>query len=247
MPGDPYAEPPRPDSYLEAIKRKPKQLAHRDHAKEARRQPLTPRLHCGGEDTPPRPARNSVTSSKRPSPTLDQSSLMGAFTAFWGGGLAAGIDTIAKLTGQTPSREMFEGLTWACISTGKQVTASDYLQGKGLDQRRVARDGPLSPDLRCLDHADARSAAGKKRCVRFRQYRPDEILRAADRLCSVHGACRTSPASPRSTFRSTGTRTICRSARSSSAPFGDELTLLKLAAQLEKSNPWIDRYAKIKV
>jgi len=31
------------------------------------------------------------------------------------------------------------------------------------------------------------------------------------------------------------------------APFGDELTLLKLAAQLEKSNPWFNRYAKIRV
>jgi amidase len=29
--------------------------------------------------------------------------------------------------------------------------------------------------------------------------------------------------------------------------FGDELTLLRLAAQLEKSNPWADRYAKIRV
>ena len=31
------------------------------------------------------------------------------------------------------------------------------------------------------------------------------------------------------------------------APFGDELTLLKLAAQLEKAAPWVHRYDTIRI
>jgi amidase len=31
------------------------------------------------------------------------------------------------------------------------------------------------------------------------------------------------------------------------APFGDELTLLQLAAELERAAPWAHRYAQIKV
>src|SRR5215831_13394558 len=131
MPGDPYAEPPGPPSYLEAIKRKPKQL----------RIAVTLRKLDGAALHP-----DCVAATKRAAklckelghiveedmPTLDQPSLMTAFQAFWSGGLAAGIDMVAQATGRAPAREHFEGLTWSMYLAGKQVTASAYLNAKHL-------------------------------------------------------------------------------------------------------------------
>ena len=54
------------------------------------------------------------------SPTLDQAALIPMFMALWSANLAAGIDTVAALTGQTPSPELFEGLTWGSTKKARR-------------------------------------------------------------------------------------------------------------------------------
>jgi amidase len=245
MPGDPYAEPPGPDSYLEAIKRKPKRLRIAVTLKKLDGNPV--HADCAAAV---KHAANACEKLghivEEAMPTLDQTSLMSAFTAFWGGGLAAGIDTIAKLTRKTPTREMFEGLTWSLYLSGKEVTASEYLRGKALVNsaaREMARfhqtyDVWITPTLGRppekngvfdFDNTDLSQSF-----VPQIDYVPFTAMQNVTGQPAMN-----IPLYWNKDNLPIGTQFV--------APFGDELTLLKLAAQLEKSNPWIGRYTKIKV
>ena len=245
MPGDPFAEPPAPDSYLKAICSKPKQLRIAITLKKLDGNPL----HADCVAAVKHAARACEKLGhivEEAMPTLDQPALMGAFTSFWGGGLAAGIDTIAKLMHQSPTREMFEGLTWAMYQAGKQVTASEYLQGKDLTNgasREMGRfhqtyDVWITPTLArppekngvfTFDETDL-----SKSFVPQIDYVPFTAMQNVTGQPAIN-----IPLYWNKDNLPIGTQFI--------APFGDELTLLKLAAQLEKSYPWFDRYAKIKV
>jgi amidase len=245
MPGDPYAEPPGPQSYLAGIKRKPNRLRIAITLKKLDGN----NLHADCVAAVKQAARACEKLGhivEEASPTLDQPTLMGAFTAFWGGGLAAGIDAIAKLTHQAPSRELFEGLTWGMYLAGKEVTASDYLQAKNLineASREMARfhqtynvwitptlgRPPEKNGVFDFDNVDlSKSFAPQVEYVPFTA------------MQNVTGQpAMNIPLYWNKDNLPIGTQFI--------APFGDELTLLKLAAQLEKSNPWFGRYATIKV
>jgi amidase len=179
-------------------------------------------------------------------PTLDQPSLMGAFTAFWGGGLAAGIDAISRLTRQKPSREIFEGLTWAMYLAGKKVTASEYLQGKDLfnaASREMGRfhqtyDVWVTPTLGRPPEKNGVFDFDNTDLTKSFDPQIDYVPFTAMQNVTGQPAMNI-PLYWNKDNLPIGTQFV--------APFGDELTLLKLAAQLEKSNPWFDRYAKIKV
>jgi amidase len=243
MPGDPYAEPPGPDSYLEAIKRKPKQLRIAFTAKKLDGSPV--HADCAAAVKSAAKACEKLGHIvEEAAPTLDQPTLMGAFTAFWSGGLAGGIDAISKLTGQKPTREMFEGLTWAMYLSGKEVTASDYLQAKGLingASREMARfhetyDVWITPTLGRppekngvfdFDSTDLAKSFGPQI-----DYVPFTAMQNVTGQPAIN-----IPLYWNKDNLPVGTQFV--------APLGDEVTLLKLAAQLEKSNPWFGRYAKI--
>ena len=56
--------------------------------------------------------------------------------------LIAGIDMIAELTGQTPTKQLFEPMTWAMYQEGKKFTASQYVRAKAVSNtasREMAR------------------------------------------------------------------------------------------------------------
>ncbi|HEY2886793.1 MAG TPA: amidase family protein [Rhizomicrobium sp.] len=245
MPGDPFAEPPHPDSYLKAIKRKPKRLRIAVTLKKLDGNSLHPDC-VAAVKAAAKACEKLGHSVEEAMPSLDQPSLMGAFTAFWGGGLAAGIDAIAKLTRQTPSRELFEGLTWALYVAGKNVTASDYLQGKDLfngASREMGRfhetyDVWITPTLGRPPEKNGVFDFDNTDLTKSFEPQIDYVPFTAMQNVTGQPAMNI-PLYWNKDNLPIGTQFV--------APFGDELTLLKLAAQLEKSNPWFDRYAKIKV
>ena len=245
MPGDPYAAPPSPDSYLEAIKRKPKQLRIAFSAKKV--DGTSVHADCAAAVKHAAKACEKLGHIvEEVSPALDLAGLMGAFTVFWGGGLAAGIDTIARLTGQTPSRDMFEGMTWAMYQNGKLATASDYLQAKeiiNVASREMGRfhqtyDVWITPTLGRPPERNGVFDFDDTDLLKSFAPQIDYVPFTALQNVTGQPAINV-PLYWNKDNLPIGTQFV--------GAFGDELTLLKLAAQLEKSNPWMDRYAKIRV
>ncbi|MBL6939911.1 MAG: amidase [Alphaproteobacteria bacterium] len=246
VPGDPVAEPPGPESYLAAIKRKPKSLRIALSLKRLDGNPLHPDSVAATKHAA-KLCEQMGHKVEEATPNLDLRMLMDAFVgAFWTGGLSAGIDQIAALTGQTPTRQLFEGMTWAMYQEGKKVTASQYVRAKAVNNiacREMARfhetyDVWLMPTL---------SRPPEKNGV-FKLDSEDLAISFMPQLDYV-------PFTPVQNMTGQpainvplywnkhdlpiGTQFV--------APFGDEETLLRLAAQLEKAQPWFQRYATIMV
>jgi amidase len=245
MPGDPFAEPPHPDSYLKAIKIKPKRLRIAVTLKKLDGNPLHPDCVAAAKAAA-KACEKLGHIVEEATPSLDQPSLMGAFLAFWGGGLAAGIDAISKLTRQKPSRELFEGVSWGLYEAGKKVAASDYLQGKELfngASREMGRfhqtyDVWITPTLGRPPEKNGVFDFDNTDLTKSFDPQFDYVPFTAMQNVTGQPAMNI-PFHWNKDNLPIGTQFV--------APFGDELTLLKLAAELEKAAPWAHRYDSIRI
>jgi amidase len=163
-----------------------------------------------------------------------------ALGTLWGAGCAWSIDQAAFATGKTPSEDQFEPSTWLLYELGRGQSASAYLGALTAVQsisRDVARfhatyDVWLTPTL-----SEPPVPLGTFRSP------PDNpmegLLHAGDfstftTLCNVTGQPAMSvPLYWNADGLPIGTQFAGR--------FGDEATLLRLAAQLESARPWAGR------
>ncbi len=159
--------------------------------------------------------------------------------------MAAGIDHIAHLTGQTPSDDKFEGLTWGLYEAGKRITASEYLLAKGAMQvaaRNAAafhKDYDVwltstlgSPPVRIgtfdLDERDPQKSFAP--LIDYVQYTAMQNVTGQPAInLPLHWNAAGLPI---------GAHFVGR--------YGDETTLLQLAAQLEHAAPWAQRRPDLK-
>jgi amidase len=239
MPGDPYCSTPAPGSYLEGMKRKPKRLriAYDTRKLDGRQ------LHPDCAAAVKRAAGLCADLGhdvEEASPVLDQEKLIPSFMALWSANLAAGIDTVASLTGQTPTPESFEGLTWGLYEAGKTVTASTYLIAKeslNVAARETAKfhetyDFWLSATLGAppakLGTFDMEERDPVKSFAPIIDYVPFTAMQNATGQPAIN-----LPLHWNKDGLPIGVQFVGR--------FGDELGLLRLAAQLEKAAPWTDR------
>jgi amidase len=245
VPGDPYCAPPEPASYLDGIKRKPKKLRIAFSTTKLDGRPLHPDCVAAVK----RAAKLCADLGhdvEEAMPDLDQATLVPMFIQIWRANLAAGIDTIAMLTGQTPTPEMFEGLTWGVYEAGKRIAASTYLQAKqGINVacRATAKfhetyDMWLSSTLAeppvKLGRFDMEERDPDKSFAPLIDYVPFTAMQNVTGQPAIN-----MPLTWNKEGLPIGVHFVGR--------FGDELGLLKLAAQLESAAPWIDQYKKIKV
>ena len=245
VPGDPYWAPPAPASYLDATKRKPKRL----------KIAFTTRKFDGGKLHPDCVTAVMAAAKlceaqghivEEAAPDFDQATLPAAFMTYWGATLAMGIDLIASLTGQTPARDKFEGLTWGLYEAGKRVTATDYLRAKmALQQagRTAARfhetyDAWLTATLGAppakLGTFDMEETDPLKAFAPMVDYVPYTAIQNATGQPAINLPLHWNKAGLPIGVQFAGR-------------FGDELTLLKLAAELEKAQPWFHRYKTIEM
>ncbi len=172
---------------------------------------------------------------------VDVEALTPLFMTLWSSAQTWTADTLAALTGKTPTPDDFEPLTWALIEMGRGMTAADYLRAlTGLQAmtRDIARqmdpyDLWLTPTL-----AEPPVPLGTFESP------PDNplygIIRAADfvpftPICNITGQPAASmPLYWNSHGLPVGVQFV--------AKFGDEATLFRLAAQLEEARPWADRH-----
>lgn len=173
-------------------------------------------------------------------PDLDVTAMTNAFITVWLAGCAATLDEVAMESGQTVSSDQVEPLTWAMYEMGRQRTAPEYLLAQQVLQsfsRGIARffedyDVWLTPTLAeppvplgTFESTPENPLQGFSRAAEFVPFTP---------LFNVTGQ----PAMSVPLFWNAGglpigTHFIGR--------FGDEATLFRLAAQLEKARPWADR------
>jgi amidase len=243
--GDPYWAPPAPASYLAEIKTAPKQLRIAFTAKSLDGSAIAPDCAAAVE----RAAKLCESLGhivEEASPSIDLDGLFTPFTAMWAANLAAPIDMIAQLTGQTPSRQLFEGLTWGIYEMGTKVTSSEYLRAKGMlaqAARNAARfhdkyDMWLTPTLSTppvkLGTIDMNETDAKKVFASLTDYVPFTPIQNATGQPAINV-----PLTWNADNLPIGVQFVGR--------FGDETNLLKLAAQLEKAAPWAGHYAKTQV
>ena len=243
--GDPYWAPPHPDSYRDAMKRKPKKLRVAMATQKLDGSAL--HFDCvAAVKHAAKLCRDLGYDVEEASPNLNQEILIPAFMALWGGGLASGIDTIAMMTGQTPTDKDFEGITWGLYEAGKKVTASQYIAAKAALQmagREAARfhetyDLWLTPTLGKppvkLGFFDMTERDSVKAFEAQIDYVPFTAMQNATGQPAIN-----LPLYWNSENLPIGVQFVGR--------FGDEETLLKLANALEKSAPWAHRYASVEV
>ncbi|HWA31497.1 MAG TPA: amidase family protein, partial [Rhizomicrobium sp.] len=243
--GDPYWSPPGPQSYLEAMKRKPRKLRIAFAAKKLDGMDFHPDCTAAVKHAA-KICRDLGHEVEEASPNLDQSILVPAFMALWGGSLASGIDTIASLTGQIPTDKDFEGATWGLYEEGKKVTASEYLRAKAaleMAGREAARfhetyDVWLTPTLGKppvkLGTFDMNERDVSKSFGAQIDYVPFTAMQNATGQPAMN-----LPLYWNKENLPIGVQFVGR--------FGDEETLLKLAASIEKAAPWAHRYDSIRI
>ncbi|HWU27453.1 MAG TPA: amidase family protein, partial [Rhizomicrobium sp.] len=234
--GDPYWAPQGPKSYLAAMKEKPKQLRIAFSAK----MPGGQELHSDCAAAVRRAAEHCERLGhivEEAAPDLNQVALTQIFITFWAANVAAGINYIAKITGRTPSDDQFEGLTWGLYEAGCKVTASDYihaknrLQGTARTLAKFHRDYDVwlnatlgSPPVK-LGTFDMDERDPEKSFAPLIDYVPFTALQNATGQPAIN-----LPLHWNAEDLPIGVQFVGR--------FGDESTLLQLAAQLEEAAPW---------
>jgi amidase len=162
------------------------------------------------------------------------------FMVLFSAGCAWTIDGLGFATGQTPTQDKFEPLTWALYEIGRQQSASSYLLSLTLLQR-VARDIArfflkydvlLTPTLSeppvplgTFDSPPENPLQGLRRAEAVVPFTP---------ICNATGQPAMSvPLYWNAQGLPVGAHFVGR--------FGDEATLFRLAAQLETARPWASR------
>ncbi len=168
------------------------------------------------------------------------------FMVLWAAGCTWTIDALAFLTGQAPSKEKFEPLTWALYEMGRQQSASSYLLSVTILQRmtrEIARfflkyDVCLTPTLGeppvplgTFDSPPDNPLQGFWKTVSFVPFTP---------ICNFTGQPAMSvPLYWNAEGLPVGVHFVGR--------FGDEATLFRLAGQLESARPWAERRPPVPV
>jgi len=242
-PGDPYSCPPGPASYRTAAARAPKPLKIAFTTRRFDGTPTHPDC-AAAVDHAARLCQALGHSVEEAAPGVALEVFEPAFTDIWCSNLAAIIDFLARITGQTPGPGNLEGLTLAYYERGKSVSAARYIQSKivlGRISRTVAQfhqryDLWLTPTL----------GEPPWRLGRFDPDRSDLAAVMAEFGTYV-------PFTPIQNVTGQPAIALPLFWNAAGIPigvqfvgaFGDELTLLQLATQLETASPWAQRYQRI--
>ena len=243
--GDPYWAPDPPKSYLAAMAMKPKRLRIAYSTKKLDGGALHPDCIAAIKHAA-KLCESLGHAVEEAAPDLNQTALVPAFMAFWAANLAAGIDYVAQLTGQTPSDDKFEGLTWGLYEAGRRITASEYLRAKSAMQQAAraaakfheTHDVWLSSTLGAppvkLGTFNMEERDPQKSFAPLIDYVPFTAMQNVTGQPAIN-----LPLHWNGEGLPVGAHFVGR--------YGDETTLLQLAHQLEQIAPWAQRRPKLEV
>jgi amidase len=236
--GDPYWAPPPARPYLEEVTTDPGPLKLAFWARNPNGSAVDPECETAARATASLLADlgHEVEEATLP---IDTESLSEPFTAIWAAGAAATLDAIAQATGKDLEPQDFEPLTWSLYEIGQEVSGGRYLNALTELQRIARRVAPFFEDHHAwLTPTLARPPA------RLGELRTDESWQQANEMLVDY-----IPFTP--LFNVTGQPAVSLPLHQSAAGlpvgvqlvgrFGDEGTLYRLAGQLERARPWMDR------
>jgi amidase len=237
--GDAYWAPEPPLSYRTEMTRRPKQLRIAFSTSKTDGSTVHPDCVAAIEQAV-QLCEDHGHIVEEATPKLNPVALIPAFMTFWASHLAAGIDHIARLTRQTPRDDQFEGVTWGLYEMGKRIGASEYLLAKGAMQH-AAREAAAfhkhydvwlsstlaSPPVRLgtfnMTERDPQKAFAP--LIDYVQYTAMQNVTGQPAISL--------PLYWNEAGLPIGVHFVGR--------YGDETTLLQLAAQLEQAAPWAQR------
>jgi len=238
-PGDPYWAPPQQRPYIEEVGADPGHLRIAFARTTTNDVELHPDNIAAVEQTAKlcEELGHQVTEA---SPSITGEQLQQAFLNLWSSGNTYTIDTLAAVIGRTPSADQFEPLTWALYEEGKDVSASEYqdaiaqmhMMGRVVANFHNTYDLWLTPTLATppppIGHFDATPDNPEAGMDAARDYVPFTPLQNATGQPAM-----SVPLYWTEDGLPVGSHFV--------APFGDEATLFRLAAQLEQARPWADK------
>jgi amidase len=241
--GDPYVAPPPGRPFVEALREGGPRLKIAFTRRNLAGEPLHADCIAAVENVAALCAALGHEVAED-APGIDAAAAYQAFTTILFAGLAMAIDATAMLTGQVPIEDRFEGLTWAIYRQGKAIAASQYMMAwLQLQQisRIVARwhvgwDVWLTPTLAVppllLGSIDTEETDVERSSASLLSYFPITPLQNATGQPAIN-----LPLHWSATGLPIGTQFVGR--------FGEEATLLGLAAELERARPWDRRRPKL--
>jgi amidase len=241
--GDPYFAPPPPQSYLAAIEQKPRRLKIAVALKGLEGRPFSSEVVEA--------VQNAATLCTRlghhveeAMPSVDSEELTLAFMTLWASNSAYGIEVLARMTGVKPSLDVIEGITMGLYERGKALTAIQQIWARQM-LYKVARiaakfhetyDLWLTPTLSQpplkLGTIDVNEQNVEEAFAPILGYVPFTAMQNGTGQPAIN-----LPLHWTKSGLPVGVQFVARS--------GDEVTLLKLAAEIETAQPWFDKRPKL--
>jgi len=242
--GDPYTAPPPEGSYLDGIKRKTKRLRVAVTYKALNGKTLHPDVVAAVKKTA-KLCEDLGHIVEEVTPPLNGAVLTPAFMTVWAANAAFGLEQLAKLTGTPPSTKVVEGLTLGLYRAGKKVSAVELMAAKQamtMASRTMAQfhdtydvwlNATLgAPPIR-LGIIDIDEEDPNKAFAPIFGYVPFTAMQNATGQPAIQ-----LPLNVNKAGLPIGVQFVAR--------YGGEMTLLKLAVELEKAAPWAGRRASLK-
>lgn len=243
--GDPYTAPPPEGSYLEGIKRKPKRLRIAVSYKALNGKELHPDVVAAVKKTAKLcESLGHIVEEK--SPPLDPAILTPAFMTLWAANVAYGLEGLARATGIQPSTDVVEGLTFGLYEAGKRITAIEMMAAKQSMDRAARAMAQFHETYDVWLNATLGAQPIRLGTINVDEQNPplafapilDYVPFTAMQNATGQPAIQL-PLNMNKAGLPIGVQFVAR--------YGGEMTLLKLAAELEKASPWADRRPNLKV
>jgi amidase len=241
--GDPYFALQPETSYLEGIRQKPKRLKIAVSFAPPSGAPFDPQVLAAMKRTA-KLCEDLGHTVEEAMPDFDFNITKVAFMTLWGTNGAYSIELLSRLTGKTPSLDNLEGLTFSLYERGKTISAMQHIWALQV-LHRAARaaaefhetyDLWLTPTLGQLPFVhgtiDRDDTDTERAFIPIMNHVPFTALQNASGQPAIN-----LPLHMSEEGLPIGVQFVARS--------GDEMTLLKLAAEIEEAAPWADRRPKL--
>ncbi len=243
--GDPYFAPPPEGSYLEGIKRKPKRLRIAVSTKMMNGTAHDPEVTMAVKKTA-KLCESLGHIVEETDPPIDAGALVNAFSTVWAANVAYAIEATRLQTNVTPTLDTIEGLTIGLYQRGLTITAVQLTMarqtmmhaGRQFAKWHETHDVWLTATLgrppMKLGTIDVDETDLQKGFAPNFGYVPFTSMQNSAGTPGIN-----LPLNWSKDGLPLGVQFTARA--------GGEMTLLKLAAELEKASPWADRYSKLRI